>query len=318
MAAGCALALSGFLGVAGCAAGGHAARAPTTGSIWDVRAGGYIDPAELAARVLPVRYRLLGEVHDNPAHHALRAELLGALGRSGRQPAVVLEQVDLEHEAALQAAQRAGGDAEALADAGALDRKSWRWPLHQPIMEAALREGMPMHAGNVSRSTLRAFSRTPDLAGLDAPVRARLRRAAWTAAQDAILAGEIRDSHCGKLPSSAVPGIALAQRVRDAAMAEALQRHATRDGAVLLAGHGHVRRDLGVPAYLDAAPEDIVSVGWIETPAWPVPGVDVARRAAAERPGFDYLWFTAPVHRADPCAGMSEDVAPEPRRQASG
>ena len=99
-----------------------------------------------------------------------------------------------------------------------------------------------------------------------------------------------------------------AQRARDAIMADVMLRHRAT-GAVLIAGAGHVRRDIAAPLYLRArAPgASIASVALTEVQ----PGADdpaAYKTAAAEgatEPAFDYLWFSARVERKDPCAGFS-------------
>jgi hypothetical protein len=70
--------------------------------------------------------------------------------------------------------------------------------------------------------------------------------------------------------------------------------------AVLITGNGHARTDRGAPAYLRlVAPEvDVLSVGMIELR----PGADPA--AAARGRPFDYVWFSTPTERPDPCAGF--------------
>ena len=103
--------------------------------------------------------------------------------------------------------------------------------------------------------------------------------------------------------------IVLAQRVRDAAMAQALVDAANASGAVLIAGDGHVRADLGVPIYLHAVgtPDSSarsVSVGLVEVSDEERRANDFPRDVVDEHPGFDYIWFTAPTPREDPCAGM--------------
>ncbi len=294
-------------------------RAPSAeeAAIFDTHAGQFIAPATLVARLLPVRYRLLGEVHDNPAHHILRAQLIDALASAGRRPAIVFEQFDLDRDAALQEARSGSSDAEALASAGAFDRKGWQWPLHKPLLEAALRADLPVRAANVSRAALAPVIRSGEVASIPDAWRERVIRTPWDPRRAEILAQEIRESHCGKLPGSLVPRLTLAQRVRDAAMAVALMRDATQDGAVLIAGNGHVRRDLGVPNYLDAPATDIIAVGWIEVDADERSAPDFPAGVAAAHPGFDYLWFTAPVARDDPCARLGPAPAsPRPARAA--
>jgi hypothetical protein len=83
--------------------------------------------------------------------------------------------------------------------------------------------------------------------------------------------------------------MARAQFARDAVMAGMLREHAS-GGAVLLAGNGHVRRDLGVPRWLGGvAPGRLLSVGFVET----------GQPALAGR--YDALVFAAPATRDDPC-----------------
>lgn len=288
---------------AGFAALGNALPAPV---VWDVQAGTAISEADLVARIAPARYRLLGEVHDNPQHHALRARLLSGVARTGREPAVVLEQFDLGYDPALVKAQAAGVDAEGLAGAGELDRRAWAWPLHKPIIEAALAAGLPIHAGNAPRDAFDALIRRDDRSAIAPSLLARLSASRWTEQQARALREDIIEGHCRKLPETLVPRMAVAQRLRDAAMADALSRSATRDGAILIAGNGHVRRDLGVPVYLTTAGAgDVVSVGLIEMMPAQLGAPDAGRTAAATHPGFDYLWLTGAIERADPCAGFA-------------
>lgn len=272
--------------------------------IWSVREARYIDLDELTRRVAPVRYRLLGEMHDDPAHHTLRAALITRIAATGRRPGIVFEQFDLPGEAALQAAQQAGADAEGMARAGGLDRTGWQWPLHRPLLEAALAGAWPVHAGNAPRAALATVSRSGDASSVAPDIGRRIDAAPWDATQEKLLEDDIRESHCNQLPASVVPRLALAQRVRDAAMAEALVASATADGAVLIAGNGHVRRDLAVPLYLGVAAEDVVTVGLVEVAPDEATASDFPRNVVDEQPGFDYAWLTARVPRDDPCKGM--------------
>lgn len=277
--------------------------------IWDVRAARFVAESQLVGRLAAARYRLLGEVHDNPAHHAIRARLIAALAADAR-PAVVFEQLDLDHDDAVVAAQAAGADADEIADAGRLDRKAWAWPLHKPILDAALGKGLPVRAGNMPRESLRGDLQAALDKDSGAIWYARVHAARWTEAQATALRADIVEAHCGKLPEAVVPRILLAQRIRDAAMAQALVNDATAGGAILIAGNGHVRADLAVPVYLHApglpgADSLSVSLGLIEVKPDDEPAGDFPREIVAANPGFDYLWFTPPAPREDPCAGLA-------------
>jgi hypothetical protein len=86
------------------------------------------------------------------------------------------------------------------------------------------------------------------------------------------------------------PAMARAQYARDAVMAQLMSTHAV-SGAVLLAGNGHVRRDLGVPRWLGGPLAGRAwAVGFLETPVSP-----------AEAARYDAVVAVAPAQRADPC-----------------
>jgi uncharacterized iron-regulated protein len=222
------------------------------------------------------RFRLLGEVHDNPEHHAIRARLLDALGRAGLKPAVAFEQFDSRHDTALQALLRTRKviSAEDVANAVQFDRKGWNWDFYRPLVETALRHGMPLRAANLSRAEAMQIARE------SRPVHGK-----WSPALEEQLRDYLFEGHCRALPGSAMAGMALAQRARDLTMAKALLEP-SRDGAVLIAGNGHVRKDFGVPIHLPA--DGVVSVGFLEAePEGPAP--------------YDFVRVTAAVPRPDPC-----------------
>ena len=294
--------------------------------IIDVAARRTIGEAALVDALAQARFRLLGELHDDPEHHAIRARLVGEIARRGVHPAVVFEQFDLEHEAALEAAQTSGATAEMLATAGRLDRKGWAWPMHAPIIAAALAAHLPVRAGNLSRESIIALTRgnraTPAAREAETRWLARLQRAPWSAAQARTLEDEIVESHCNMLPAAAVPRLVEGERMRDAAMAQALVDAATGDGAILIAGDGHVRANLGVPVYLHApglpgASATSISVGFVERDAPPGTPVVLDARAiaalVADHPGFAYLWVTPRIVRPDPCAEFALHPLPAPR-----
>jgi uncharacterized iron-regulated protein len=266
------------------------------GRIWDARAGQFIDESALALQLRQARFRLLGEMHDHPAHHRLRARLIAQL----ETPVdIFFEQFDLERDAALREAQLAGADADGLARAGALDA-AWKWPLHRPLLEIAIARRDPVRAANLSRATARRIASGSGLTAADAAIANALAGSAWNAQREAALRAEIFEAHCQALPQSAAQGMALAQRARDATLAAALAGAA--GSAVLIAGNGHARRDLAVPLYL---PRDasVLSVGFLETRSGDTDPRDYARGASGEA-AYDYVWFTPRQPRPDPCESL--------------
>lgn len=245
----------------------------------------------------PVPLWLLGEVHDNPAAHARRLQWLQARLADGARPALLMEQFDRERQPAIDRllatpvapGTAAPGDAAEdprLAPLVALGGRGWDWALYRPVLALALRHGLPLVAANLSREDARAVMRSGLAdAGFDAALPAALQQAQ---------AALIEASHCGQVDAALARRMVLAQVARDQFMARQLQAHAAR-GAVLLAGNGHVRRDLGVPRWLPPALAARARVvGFVEAgDALPAGAFDEHLRSPA-------------AARADPCAAMPQ------------
>lgn len=288
--------------VAACtAAGTLGARSdhPLDGTIWVVATGERIDDAELAVRLDRADVAILGEIHDNPTHHARQAELVEALDPEG----IALEMVPEASEEGIQVFLAEGGARAEIGPAIGWDRLGWPdWDMYEPILEAAPRAYVA--GGGVSRGKLAAAMRGDAAAvfgvgasayGLDAPLGAAER----TDLEDEMIA-----AHCDRLPRSAAGGMIEAQRLRDARFAHAVRRAAAagEGQAVLITGNGHARTDRGVPAYLAAADPGltVISLGQVET----VPGRDRLEEYAAGGLPYDFVWFSAPAERGDPCAAF--------------
>ena len=233
---------------------------------------------------------LLGEVHDNAAQHALRAQALRAMLDGGARPALLMEQFDREQQGAIdRALARPGARVEDVIAAGAPDAaamQGWDWVLYRPYIALALERRLQIVAANVSRADARRVVQDglPSLAslGFDARVPSDI---------DAAQAQAIVASHCGLLDAAQAQRMVGAQVARDQFMARLVEAHAAQ-GAVLLAGNGHVRADIGVPRWLSAATrERSVAIGLLE------PGDDSA-------PAFDVALTTTAQPRPDPCEAM--------------
>jgi len=275
-----------------------------TGQIWDVSSGKFIDRRSLLIRLARAEFVLLGEKHDNPDHHRLQAELLRGLIAAGRRPAVGFEMFSLDDAGAIaKHLARTPSDAAGLGPAVNWQKSGWPdWAMYQPIAEAALAAKLTIVATNLPLATARQMSREGlalepsvrrDL-GLDQPL------------SDAMLAtmvADIQNSHCGYGSAESIQTMVQVQRARDAQMAQSLIAAATADGAVLVAGAGHVRSDYGIPVYLTAkAPgRQVVSIAFVEVDELePEPNKYLPAGAAGRAP-FDYLWFTPRLDNEDAC-----------------
>lgn len=230
---------------------------------------------------------LLGEVHDNAQGHKLRYELLRQRVEAGWRPAIVMEQFDRENQDLLDKAQKGCLDAQCVIRVAGAAR--WDWQLYYPVIQLALTYQLPLVAGNLSRADASRVVRDGvassfDPKGvkdykLDQPLPATL----VAAQQQEIVAG-----HCNMLPEMMVGGMVNAQVARDIWMARIIRDQQPKD-VVLIAGNGHVRKDVGVGYWLNQVTPALTvrSIGFIEG------------REGAGR--YDSIQALAPQTRDDPC-----------------
>src|SRR6266849_3389233 len=254
---------------------------PLVWRIWDVKAGAFISEETLLSRLGGSWFVILGERHDNPDHHALQAKLVRALIEAGRRPAVGFEMLSTDDAPALaRYLARSPKDAAGLGDAVNWARSGWpEWRLYQPIAQAALDANIPIVATNLSRAATEAVRRN-GLPGLGPALTTQLRLAEPTPDTRLAMTRELRESHCGQVPEGMVDRMADIQWARDARIAASLARGGQRDGAVLIAGAGHVRRDRGVPVHLARHIQDVSigSVAFVEVDGALVKPGDYATR----------------------------------------
>ncbi|WP_439124431.1 ChaN family lipoprotein [Marivita sp.] len=242
-------------------------------------AGGVFDGADVV---------FLGELHDNPAHHARQATYVTEL-----EPTALVfemltqEQADLvtrdlvEDEAALEVA---------------LGWNDSGWPdfsMYYPIFAAApdaayfgaavprdvARQAMANGLTTGFRGDPEAFGLTPPLPDDQQVQREALQLAA----------------HCDAMPKEMLPVMVDIQRLRDAELAySALQAFEAKGGpVVVITGNGHARKDWGAPVYLMAAAPAlrIAALGQGEDDVPPSGLFDVVKTAPA-------------TDRGDPCAAF--------------
>ena len=227
---------------------------------------------------------ILGETHDNPAHHEMQAAWVSAL-----QPkAVVFEMLTAEQAAAdvpgLRMDQAALEAALGWADSG--------WPefaMYYPVFAAS---DAAFYGAAVPRETVRAafggdvmalFGAGAERYGLNED----LPEAQLSARLDLQF-----DAHCEAMPREALGGMVAIQRLRDATLAQTVVQALEEVGApvVVITGNGHARRDWGVPAYLARV-----------VPEVPVFVLGQSEDGGMPEGGFDLVLDAPAVERPDPC-----------------
>jgi uncharacterized iron-regulated protein len=239
---------------------------------------------------------LLGEVHDNPKIHAERFNLIESLLAKKFRPVIAMEQFDRENQAILSQAMSSCKNADCVIQkAGG---KGWEWNFYKPVIETALKLGLPIIAANLSSAdamkivrngfgaalsdeTLRDFN-------LGKPLDSELFRKQKIA---------IDNGHCNILPSSAFKGMVNAQVARDVWMAKTIRENST-NGLILLAGNGHVQKDIGVYRWLsDTERSRTEVIGFTEG--------DGETEKEAEGRLYDRTIRVKPFEREDPCIAFT-------------
>lgn len=239
---------------------------------------------------------VLGEIHDNPTHHANQARIVAELQPS----ALVFEMIDAPTARKITPELRSD---EARLEAH-LTWEASGWPdfgMYYPIFAAA--PDAAIFGGGLPRDEVRravgegaavVFGDAASLFGLDQPLPEDQLEQRITLQ---------REAHCNALPEDMLPGMVEAQRLRDAALARATVaalEHARAVGSlgpvVVIAGNGHARDDWGIPAKLRAYYGGDVVIGTLgqyeDTPP------DIAP--------FSKTLSAAPAEREDPCAAFAK------------
>ena len=162
-----------------------------------------------------------------------------------------MEQFDRDKQDALNSAMATCNNPDCVIEqAGG---EGWVWDLYKPVIETALQRRLPIVAANLSQTDAMKIVRQGLGAALD-PATLReykldqpLEGAFFEKQKEAIDNG-----HCNMLPATAFKGMVNAQVARDVWMAKTIRDNAAQ-GIILLAGNGHVRKDIGVYYWLSSA-----------------------------------------------------------------
>lgn len=236
--------------------------------------------------LLPADVILFGEQHDAPQHQRIERDVVETLAARGTLAALAIEMAEQGSSTSMLAR-----DATDTQVQSALHWRSagWPWTAYGPVVMAAVRAGVPVLGANLPRSRMSA-------AMADQSLDRRLSGPALKAQQQAIRIG-----HCGLLPENQISPMTRIQLARDMAMAQTVASARQSGKTVLLiAGAGHVRRELGVPLYL---PPDF--------------NTKVLVAQSSEGPStinmqVDAVWETAALPPKDHCAELQHSMQLEP------
>jgi len=275
------------------------------GRIWSPAEKRFVSQGELLEAVLRAQYVLLGEKHDNVDHHQIQAWLVNKMVEAGRRPAVAFEMLSSDQQDKItHYLDGAQPTPAGFGDAVGWGRRWPHWAMYQPIVEAAMNGQAPIVAASFSRLVIRDIVRRGyDVLGEEKLDILRLKKPFSPQFVDA-MAETIKVSHLGQLTDDLVIKMARMQTAKDSNMALTLvdaSAQNNRNGAVLIAGGGHVRNDIGVPLHLkriSGESVDVRTIGFLEVRAGMTePELYNDTISTAQTLPFDFVWFTPKTSR---------------------
>jgi len=211
------------------------------------------------------RFVAIGEIHDNPKHHEIQAQLVRRLKPDG----LAFEMIPERSETLVNSLRRIDASRQEIGRALQWDESGWpAWDQYAPILEAA--PDAYIAGGGLSRSLIGSIHTE----GLSALGEKRVERYELDEPLDKKSEAALLDlqfhGHCELIEREKLGGMLRVQRAWDASFAEAWRRASVRGGggrSILICGAVHARLDIGAPAYLDAAGVQggIASVGLSES-----------------------------------------------------
>lgn len=229
---------------------------------------------------------LLGEQHDAPEHQALQRETVQTLSQAGRLAAVVMEMLEQGRQTTGLPPSASEAEVRQALQWSDEAHGGWPWMVYGPVVMAAVGAGVPVLGGNLPRAQMRT-------AMGDSTLDPRLPPDALAQQQN-----HIREGHCNLLPEHQIAPMTRIQIARDRSLA-AVAVAALRPGqtVLLVAGNGHVRRDLGVPQHLPAGLQHHVVMAQAGS-----------NPASPPKHQADTVWTTPPRPPTDHCADLKRQM----------
>ncbi len=243
-------------------------------------------PTDIAEAMKAADVVILGEIHDNPAHHKVQEAAITLLEPS----AVVWEMLTEVGARRIDAALIAQPEEMAKA----LDWADQGWPefdMYHPIFSAAP-EGARIYGGNVPRAAAMAAIDTGEAVAFGADAARFGLTVPLPAAERAEREAAQMLAHCDAIPQESLGAMVRVQRLRDAVLARAVIAAMDETGGpvAVITGNGHARADWGIPVYLRRVRPDLRIFVLGQSEDGQIEGA------------FDAVIDSPPVPREDPCA----------------
>jgi uncharacterized iron-regulated protein len=191
---------------------------PLAGKIYDVKQGRFIEQDTLPDKLRQARYILLGETHDNIAHHLGEQWALNQLAETKRAAGSIIAFEMIDEDQGKYLAETRYTSVDELI--GLLHHVSDQWgydTYYRPVFEAALRAKFTIVPASPSRENIIKIVREGKQ-GISPDVLALMEKTDLGKEQTEASHKEIEMSHCGMSNEKMVEAMMRTQRAKDAFM----------------------------------------------------------------------------------------------------
>ncbi|MCX4026331.1 ChaN family lipoprotein [Endozoicomonas sp. SM1973] len=272
--------------------------------IWQQQNSQLITEADLLKKLPEVDVLYLGEAHDNPVHHQHQLAILEYLQAKGELAGVVMEMLNSDQQAKIDGAYgKVNSQTELYNWLEWQQIKGWQWDFYGPMMWLAIKNNIPLKAGNITRKQIMALYHSSTKPKAEGPYIGAIREP---------LAKRIEEAHCNKIDQKSLVAMVNIQQARDKKLAEEAVKlsDGMKSGVkVIITGSFHARKDVGSPQFVQwLAPNvNVASVIFIEANEEQLPEVSNNKRSTSApwykgvEPWGDWLWRTpkADTNRPD-------------------
>jgi uncharacterized iron-regulated protein len=235
---------------------------------------------------------LLGEVHDNTHAHQLRLDLVNRLIRLSMRPTIAMEQFDHNRQSDLDLALSRCQDVECVIKAAGTS--GWNWLFYKPLVQLALDGKVTLIAANLADKEVKKVIKEGFAAVFTSAEISTFKLDQIPLHIQEHQSQFVREGHCNMLPPQANAPMVNGQIARDVLMANVIN-NSQADLIILIAGNGHVRKDIGVFQWLTSYKQMQTQVhGYVE------------QDSEAYASWFDEVHVVDPIDRDDPCKVFSK------------
>lgn len=285
---------------------------PLVDKLWSVEKQQFVDKSYLKKSILESDHTIVGETHDNIQHHIIQANVLQWLIDEKENVSPVFEMLSKNQLESIQNLNITSADLF-------FDKVSWEesgWPdrkLYKPIFDVVIENKLPVYAAETDRKVLMEMIKNGE-SNLPSEIKKHLNAVKLIESAKNQFREEIIASHCGMLPEKMVDPMILGQRVRDAVMAKIMLHAGENAPTLLIAGSGHGRNDVGVPAYITSQnpKAKVTSIALMEVVDEVTEPTDYAEAWLSKELPFDFVWFTSRMERKDPCEELKQHFKKHP------